>query len=484
MTLFYGLVAGIALTLGAVHLLVWRGRSGRRVYLLAAGMALAACAQALVELALARTSDPAAAAVLLRWGNFTVGATLLCMVWFVRAYLSAGRAWILWAITGLWAVGLMANVFSPYSLVYTEITAIHSLETFWGETSYQVEGVANPLKYLTDLASFLILIFVADAGLATWRRGDRHAAVTFGGSVVFFILVAGIHTPLVDVGIIRTPTIISATFVAILAALSYQIAWELDRARASEKALGESRRHVDRLMRSNLLGEFASSLAHELNQPLAAILANAQVVRRYLGHEPPKIAAAREAVDSIIADDRRASDLITQLRTLVHRDVVHREAVEVTGVVDETLALVRRELKTQSVTVDVVRPGLSLTVNASRVEMQQVLLNLLFNAAQAVEGQALPRRRIRIETAQDGGWVWVSVADGGPGLAPDRIDQMFEPFNTGRTGNIGMGLAICRRIVESHGGEISAVSGADDGAVFTFTLPLLEKGCVANECAG
>ncbi len=594
----YSAIAGTALTIGVVHLVVWFGHSRRRAYLFSAGMALAASAQAMVELALAQTSSAEAAGELLRWGNFTIAATLLCMVWFVRLHLSAGRSWLLWSIVGLWSVALVINFRSATSLTFLEIPSVLELETFWGETFFQAQGPTNPLKFLADLASLLIMIFVVDASLTAWRKGARQAAAVIGGAITFFIVIAGIHTPLVDAGIIKTPTIISTAFVAILAAMSYETGREVSRAhrlsaelRAEQERLrsvfetvqlvvldidahghlryanpsflalcgldpemvighpatdfipsrivdqllkdlhsitgaqspqestftlttgagadhqlamtavrvgdadgrfagilcvasditqelettqklARTRLKLDRVMRSNLLGEFASSLAHELNQPLAAILANAQVARRYLQQTPPKLDQALTVVDEIVQDDQRAAELIAQMRALVHQDVAVREPLDLTQVLVETTALLKRELNHHQVRLEIATPSHPIVVNVSRVEIQQVILNLLLNAMQAVENLPAPRRAIKVQVTTKTGAVQFAVKDAGPGLTTGQLDSVFEAFNTGKNGNIGLGLTICRRILEAHGGMISVANRSENGAAFTFTLPL------------
>ncbi len=598
LTIIYGVIAGMALTLGGVHLVIWGGRPRHRAYLFSAGMALAASAGAVVELAIARTGHPEPMGELLRWGNLTVAITLLCMVWFVQTYLMTGRRWVLWSITGLWAGGLIINFVSSTGLTFHEIQAVRQLETFWGESYYQVVGATNPWKFMADLASLLIMIFVVDASRTAWRQGRRHSAAVIGGSITFFIVVAGTHTPLVDAGLMRTPSIISGAFVAILAAMSYEMARDVSRSRslfeevrtgqerwlslletvqllvldidaegriryanpffldlrgvrpddvlghpatdflmpevgedlfedlrhgrdpdtpreaqievqgrdgethrvamttlrlvdktddfagllcvgaditrelATGRALTQTRLHLDRLMRSNLLGEFASSLAHELNQPLAAILANAQVAQNYLRQEPPALDDVREVLDDIVQDDRRAADLIAQLRNLVHKDNPSRESLDLSQVLTETLALLQRELSNHQITLKLECPPSVVPIEACRVEIQQVLLNLLLNAIQVLADVPIVDRVINVHVAEQADAVQVSISDTGPGLPAEKEEEVFEAFNTGRNGNIGMGLTICRRIIEAHGGLIRAANNPAGGAVFTLTLPL------------
>lgn len=243
---------------------------------------------------------------------------------------------------------------------------------------------------------------------------------------------------------------------------------------AAERSLERTRREMDRLGRANMLGELVSALAHELNQPLVAILSNAQAARRFLSSGSPDPHELREILDDIVRDDKRAGEVIQRLRLLLHKSEVVRERFRVQESIREVLGLMRGELDAQGIAVRVeLIPDLP-PVEAGCVETQQVIMNLLVNAARALSESPPEQRQIRIRAERhDGDAVVVSIEDTGPGVAPDALSRLFEPFFTTKSGGLGMGLAICRRIVEAHGGRIWG-ENAVDGARFSFTLPLAE----------
>jgi signal transduction histidine kinase len=243
----------------------------------------------------------------------------------------------------------------------------------------------------------------------------------------------------------------------------------------ARRDLERTRHRLDRMIRANMLGELVSAFSHELNQPLAAILSNAQAARRYLAQEQPRVDDVRRILDQIVADDKRAAAVIERLRALMERGETLREDLALAPLIDEVVALVQPELDQQGIRLEQVVPADIPLVEAGRVEVQQVLLNLLVNAVRALEGVPESTRRITIAASNGDERVTLTVADTGPGIPADQIDRLFEPFHGDRDGQLGMGLAICRRILEAYGGSIQAESG-DGGASFRFTLPVAAVG--------
>jgi C4-dicarboxylate-specific signal transduction histidine kinase len=219
-----------------------------------------------------------------------------------------------------------------------------------------------------------------------------------------------------------------------------------------------------------MLGELVSAFGHELNQPLAAILSNAQAARRYLAQEQPRLEDVQKILDQIVADEKRAATVIARLRALMEHGETAREPIELRPLIEEVAALVQPELDQQRIRLEIELPPEIPAVEAGRVEVQQVLLNLLLNAVRALDGAPASGRRITVAAGNGGDHITITVTDTGPGIAEDLIDHLFEPFHGDRAGHLGMGLAICRRIVEAYGGSIRAENG-DRGAVFQFTLP-------------
>jgi two-component system sensor kinase FixL len=521
--------AAASFMLALLHLLLWFKDRRAHVYLLSVLMAVSAGAGALTELALMHAGLIDTYRRLIQWENLFVYTLLLPMVWFVRARLPVARRWLAIVISILWSVAILVNWLSPYSLVYAEITSLRQMPTFWGEQFSLASGPANPWVHLSNLASVLIVIYVIDAGIGSWRAGDRHRSVLVAGSVATFIVLGGIHTPLVDAGVVETPYMISFAFLAIVVALSYELVsdavlasryakeirasearwrslltdvqlavigvdaegrinyanpflerlteyrtedligrpvasflpepnrgalterlaaaaqtgprshsrWDLvcasgarrclnwstvrlndadgnyagllsigeditDRL-AAEQNLERTRRELERLGRANMLGELVSTLAHELNQPLAAILSNAQAARRFLESGSADPEELRDILDDIVRDDKRAGDVIQHLRLMLSKGHVERERFQIWDAIGEVLAMASTELESQGVTViQELAPDLP-AFDADRVEIQQVIMNLLVNASHAVSSSPPERRRVRIRAERRGG---------------------------------------------------------------------------------
>ena len=219
-------------------------------------------------------------------------------------------------------------------------------------------------------------------------------------------------------------------------------------------------------MRVATLGELAATLAHELNQPLAAILSNAQAARRFLADGEIDPEELRAILDDIVRDDKRAGSVIHNLRAMVSKRPAVREACGLNELVREVLELMRSELIEAKIEV---RPALAPElppVEAARVELQQVLVNLLVNAVHAMEATPPDRRIIEVETRAEADVVTVAVRDRGHGIPPERLPAIFDPFFSTKASGLGMGLSICRRIIENHAGRIEARNHDDGGASF------------------
>jgi PAS domain S-box-containing protein len=238
---------------------------------------------------------------------------------------------------------------------------------------------------------------------------------------------------------------------------------------AGERHLERTRHELERLARVNVAGELVATLAHELNQPLAAILSNAQAARRFLTNPRPDYGEVQAILDDIVRDDKRAGDVIHHLRLLLREGATAREHLELGELVQQVLGLISNELDAQG---KLALASALPPVAAGRVETQQVLLNLLANATHALAEVPAERREITVWARPQGAdAVEISVEDQGPGIAADVLPRLFEPFFTTRSAGLGMGLAICRRIVDAQGGRIWAET-TDRGARFCFTLPL------------
>jgi signal transduction histidine kinase len=237
--------------------------------------------------------------------------------------------------------------------------------------------------------------------------------------------------------------------------------------------LRQAMAHIGRV---SAMGELTASLAHELNQPLTAILNNAQVAQRFLAADPVDVGEIREILDDIVADDKRAADVIRRLRLLLKKGDLEYVSLDVNDVVNEVARLVMSDAAIRNVSMRVEpAPGLP-RVRGDRVQLQQVVLNLVLNGLDATSEPGPGDQSLVIRTFTDGAAVvGVAVRDAGPGIPEKDAERIFEPLYTTKADGIGMGLAIARTIVDAHGGRLTAANNQKGGATFQFTLPV-DKG--------
>ena len=244
----------------------------------------------------------------------------------------------------------------------------------------------------------------------------------------------------------------------------------------AEQALHASQVQLAHATRVSMLGELAASVAHEVNQPLTAIVANAQAARRWLARPQPDLGEARDALDGIVQASERAGQVIRRIRALARRAEPEHQALDLNALAQESLDLLQRELKRRPLALRVdLAPGLP-AVRGDRVELQQVLINLVMNALQAMDGcaHADDPARLELRTWLEDGLVRLSVRDNGPGIADADAARLFQPFFSTKADGMGLGLSICRSIIAQHGGRIAA-RATPPGSTFTFELPAMEE---------
>lgn len=244
-----------------------------------------------------------------------------------------------------------------------------------------------------------------------------------------------------------------------------------DRKRAEMDAAVQ-RRELAHLGRVTTLGELSGALAHELSQPMSAILINAQAARRMLSHDPVDLIELRATLDDIIANDKRAGTVIERLRALLKKGDGTFEPLDLNEVVTDMLALIHSDLLARRVSLRTHLLSSSLPVHGDRVQLQQVLLNLVLNACESMSAADVDERLLTVTTTIENGFASMSVADLGIGIPDDQLTAVFEPFVTFRERGLGLGLAISRSLVVAHGGQIVARNNTDRGATFTCILPL------------
>jgi len=227
--------------------------------------------------------------------------------------------------------------------------------------------------------------------------------------------------------------------------------------------------HVSRL---TTLGELAASIAHEVNQPLAAVGANADAALRWLAAQPPDLEEAREALSGIVKDSHRAGEIIKRIRALVKKTPPQDERLNINETIRDVIGLTRSEVQKNGVSLQTHFAGDLPLVSGDRIQLQQVILNLIVNAMEAMEAVPAARRQLLIVTEKDSSnEVLVAVRDSGPGLDLENFDRLFDAFYTTKPNGIGMGLAISRSIIAAHGGRLWTTPNIPHGAVFQFTLP-------------
>lgn len=457
--------------------------------------------------------------------------------------------------------------------------------------------------WLAQLSVLLLLAFVADAALTLWRRGgatERRRARVMGGSLTVFILGAGCFVALVNEQVIAVPYLVSLPFLIVLAAMGYELSydvlraaelarelraseqrmelaasaaqlglwawdmardeiWATDKARellgftqserldfnrflnslhpadrdsvsravakaingegefeseyrvarqddqtlwiaargrvefdASSKAVRmhgvsidvtarkQTEAEVQRqsaelahVARVSTMGELAASVAHELNQPLGAILSNAEAAEMFMNQNPPALQDVREILSDIRKDDERAGEVIRRMRALLRKREIELQPLDLNSVMEDVFRLVGGDAALRKTAISAELSPRLPAVRGDRVHLQQVLLNLTMNALEAMARQPPEKRRLTVRTSLNGnGTVEITVTDSGDGIEPAKLARLFEPFFTTKPNGMGMGLSIARRIVEAHRGHISAENNASGGATFRVTLPV------------
>lgn len=613
-TVIWSMNASACLTLAVIYLFVWwKNRAACAPFLFAA-TAASTTAFAFAELAMMRAQTPAQLLTAMNASQFTISFWLVAIVWFVWFYLEAGRRWLAWTIALMRLACLVMNfLIWPLDDRGLALGRIRFLGEFVTVLS---GGVAQPwLTLFGQFSIVLVLVFVADASVTAWRRGDRRKALAVGGSVEFFLLTALGSSSLVFWAHLQIPIVYSLLYVCLVVVMGYELSHDVLRAshllhelRVSEASLRESearislaveagdfgiwmrdlardevwasdawrtlfgftpsqplksadviqRVHQDdrdvlrqaqasaiagtsggryeteyRLLlpdgtirwigsrgrvekdaagqpvlmrgasrdvtarkqaeqetqllrqeiahagRVSMMGQLATGLAHEINQPLAAILRNAEAAELFLQHATPDLDEIRAILADIRADDERAGHVIDRMRGLLKRRMLETRRLDVAALVGEVAALVRVDAASRRVKLDLVVPHDLPSIRGDRVHLQQVLLNLILNGMDAIDAARPEDRRLGVTARLSGTQtVEIVVNDAGPGIPADMLGQIFNPFFTTKSNGMGMGLAISRTIIEAHDGQLWAENRQDGGAAFLFTLP------IADETAG
>jgi len=247
---------------------------------------------------------------------------------------------------------------------------------------------------------------------------------------------------------------------------------DLTERKRAEDALYQAQMELAHVTRVATLGELTASIAHEVNQPLTAIVTNGDVCLRWLGSAESHVEEIQEALHEIVRDGNRASEVLARIRALVKRTAPVKARLHINDVIQEVLTLVQGELRRQAVAVVLALTADLPPVLADRIQLQQVLLNLVVNAIEAMRTDATPAAVLHIRTELfPPEAVLVAIQDAGVGLDPQTLERLFETFYTTKPDGLGMGLPISRSIIAAHGGHLWATAQAGGGATFQFTLP-------------
>jgi two-component system, LuxR family, sensor kinase FixL len=597
-TVIFSMTVSACLTIALIYGFIWWRQRDAWAYLLFALAAMGTAAFAGCDLAGTLAESPAQLGSSMRWAHLPIWVITLSLAGFVRLYLRAGRTWLLWTVCALRTVSLVLNFLIGQNLNYREITSLRHVSLL-GESVSIAEGVRNPWMLIGHISVLALAIFVVDATITVWRRGERRLAVMVGGSIVFFLLVGPAPTALSLWGIIQWPPMTSLFFFGIIAAMGYELGGEALRAaqlardlRGSEQKItlaaeaanlgfwfrefprneiwasdqwralfgftqserldldtflqrlhpddrevarqtlakahqGDGRyrtefrvllpdgqlrwvasqgrvefsrsgqpvgfqgvsldithrkqvdleaqahrNEVAHLLRVASLGELSSALAHELNQPLAAILSNAQAAKLFLARDNCDLREVSDILDDIVTDDKRASEVIGRLRALLKRGEYQPQSLEANDLIQEVLKLLNHDLTAREVRVVTQFTAGLPAIRGDRVQLQQVLINLMLNAGDAMSQPANSTRTLTLHSSRvEGNAIEISVADTGCGIPPGEEEEIFEPYHTTKLHGLGLGLSLSRSIVSAHGGRLWAENQTGGGAAFHFTIP-------------
>jgi len=330
-------------------------------------------------------------------------------------------------------------------------------DAFLGMLQYNREDVVSGRLRWTDLTP------------ADWRERDERAVAELRSTGIF----QAVEKEYFRKDGSRTPVLIGGALFE--EGGSEGVAFVLDlteRKRAEEeherlRQLESELAHVNRL---SIMGELAASLAHEILNPIATARNNARVAQRLLEMSPPNLNEVREALGCVVRDADRAKDIVDRMRDHIKKAPPRRDSFDLNEAISEVIVMVRSPIAKNKITVNTYFVDEPLPVQGDRVQLQQVVLNLVLNAVEAMGSVEVGPRKLSISTGQDHTGVLVAVRDSGPGIDSNQLERVFKPFYTTKASGVGMGLSICRSIIDAHGGRLWAEANEPRGAVFQFTV--------------
>lgn len=474
-TFLWSLNAALALMFGAVCALVWLADRRDVAKLMFCVIALATAAATPFELGMMQASTAAEIGEVLRWYHVPIFFTLIGQMLFVRFYLGEGRLWLLWTIIPIRVFVLLANFWVEPNFNFLEISSLEHIGFLGEQVAVIGESTPRPWQVLAAASMVLLIAFVVDATIHSWRKGGRESrrrALTVGLAIIVPMIGNVALNQMVVSGVLDIPVCATIWFLGTLAVIGYELGRELVMNSRARLQLAELRREWAQVERVNSLGQLASALAHELSQPLGATLINVDAAKICLSRTNPDVDELATILDDVKKDGLRAIDIIHRMRTFIGTRTVSPQTFGLDEVARDMLSLLRHEAASRRVELKCSVPTGLPRVSGDRVHISQVILNLLTNGMDAVQGQPASDRSVMLEArAAKGGSVEVTIKDSGPGIPDDRFEEVFKPFFTTKSKGMGIGLALSRMIIHAHGGRLWAENAETGGAVFRFTLP-------------
>ncbi len=471
--ILWGVVAGTALTLAGVHGFLWVFDRRALANLMFCIVAISVAGISIAELGMMHAISPADYGEWVRWLQLPNFFAIVGLVAFIHLQLGTGRVWLAATIVALRMVLLGVNFIIDPNVVWREISSVVTMQFLGQPVTVIGAATVAPMRWMATLASVLFILYVADAMMSACRHGDREAcrkARVICGGILGFIALAIVESQLVVWDIVRIPIVVAPPFVILMAAITYEVSRGIFVSTRTEQEAHRLRDELAHLARVGTVTQLSSSLAHELNQPLTSILLNAKAGQLILKSGNVDLRELQAILEDISSDDLRAAAIVERARHLLKRTSAELADVSLDAVVREVAAVVRSEATKAQIAVDSTVPPELPLVRADRVQLSQVLLNLVLNAMDAVRNVPAVDRKVRITARRDDAGVEVAVADSGQGISPELMPRIFDAFVTTKPTGLGIGLAVSRTIIQAHGGQLWAENNESRGATFRFTL--------------